>query len=320
MSDLSIKDLFIKFRTNDGLVHAVNGVSFDLKAGQKLALVGESGSGKSQIAYSILGLLAQNGFAEGKIEFQGQDLLSLSSKQLNKIRSKKIGFIFQDPMSALNPYVRIGKQLTEVLTLHEGLSGSAARARVLEVMEAVKIPDAKSRLSAYPFEFSGGMRQRIVIAMALLCKPDVLIADEPTTALDVTVQAQIMTLLDEIQQEFGTSILLITHDLGLVAGFCDDVNVLYGGRLMEKASVNEMFTNASHPYSRGLLDAVPDMTNEVVELKAIPGSPPNMLMDLKGCPFAPRCVHAVEKCLQQVPELTHKAPFRACHISPEQLS
>jgi len=225
MALLDVHNLKIRFRTGDGYVHAVNDVSFAIQAGQKLALVGESGSGKSQIALAIMGLLAKNAECEGSVRFADHDLLHLKPAAMAALRAQEIALIFQDPMSALNPYMTIERQLTEVVEHHEGLSRTLARARALQVMDAVQIPDAKGRLKAYPHEFSGGMRQRIVIAMALICRPKLILADEPTTALDVTVQAQIMALLDEIQRDLGTAILLITHDLGVVAGFCDDVLV-----------------------------------------------------------------------------------------------
>lgn len=319
MSLLSVRNLKVRFRTNDGDVHAVNDVSFDIQKGEKIALVGESGSGKSQIAFSIMGILAKNGTASGEVIFNQQNLLDLSVNELNKIRSKKISIIFQDPMSSLNPYMRIGDQLNEVLQIHEGMSKKDASKRTLEILDAVRIPDAKNRLRSYPYEFSGGMRQRIVIAMALLCNPELIIADEPTTALDVTVQAQIMSLLDDVQKDFGASILLITHDLGVVAGFCDEALVLYGGEVMERAEIHDLFARPSHPYTRGLISAVPNMKSDDA-LQAIPGRPPNMMSPPKGCPFSPRCKDAIDICFHQRPELTKTAPFRACLRPVEELS
>jgi len=317
---LSVQDLSIRFKTPDGYVHAVNNVSFDIAAGQKLAIVGESGSGKSQIALSILGLLAKNAEPTGRILFEDQNLLSMPASRMNKIRAKDIGIIFQDPMSSLNPYMTVERQLNEVLELHEGLRGKAARARVLEAMDAVQIPDAKNRLKSYPHEFSGGMRQRIVIAMALLCRPKLILADEPTTALDVTVQAQIMKLLDDIQKEYGSSIMLITHDLGVVAGFCDETLVLYGGRVMERAETREIFAAPSHPYTRGLMRAVPNINDVDGKLQSIPGQPPNQLNPPAGCPFAERCSDAVAACADTMPVLTEGAHQRACLRSVEELS
>ncbi len=320
MSLLSIKNLNIRFRTGDGYVHAVNDVSFDIRKGQKLAVVGESGSGKSQIAMSIMGLLANNAEATGEILYEGQNLLTLSEAKLNKIRAKDIGMIFQDPMSSLNPYMRIERQLGEVVEQHEGLSRREARKRVLEVMDAVQIPDAKNRLDAYPHEFSGGMRQRIVIAMALICKPKLILADEPTTALDVTVQAQIMALLDEIQRDLGTAVMLITHDLGVVAGFCEETLVLYGGRVMEEAPTLDLFDAPGHPYTRGLLRAVPNIHEATGVLASIPGSPPNQTHAPVACPFAPRCVDATEACHQTLPAIEGQSRKRACIRPVEELS
>ena len=317
MSLLSVENLQIRFRTGDGLVHAVNDVSFDMAEGQKLALVGESGSGKSQIALAIMGLLAKNAEVAGKVRFDGRDLLSLPASQLNALRAAQIALIFQDPMSSLNPYMTIERQLGEVVELHEGASRAEARKRALEVMEAVRIPDARNRLRAYPHEFSGGMRQRIVIAMALICRPRLILADEPTTALDVTVQAQIMALLDEIQRDLGTAVLLITHDLGVVAGFCDDTMVLYGGRVMEAAPTPAIFDAPGHPYTRGLLRAVPRITDGYVTLSAIPGSPPNQTAAPRACPFAPRCVDAIPACHDRLPDFREG---RACIRPVEELT
>lgn len=320
MSLLSVQNLKIRFRTGDGEVHAVNDVSFDLNAGQKVALVGESGSGKSQIALSIMGLLAKNANVEGQVLFEGQNLLAASNDALNQVRAQKIAMIFQDPMSALNPYMRVGRQLSEIVVQHEGLGRQAARARAIETMEAVQIPDAKRRYDAYPHEFSGGMRQRIVIAMALICKPAIILADEPTTALDVTVQAQVMELLNDIQRELQTSILLITHDLGVVAGFCDEAMVLYGGRIMEQSRVDTLFETPTHPYTRGLLGAVPDINDASSQLTTIPGSPPNQMRAPSFCPFAPRCVDAIDACGAQLPQLEGESTKRACVRPVEELS
>lgn len=320
MTMLSVQDLSIRFRTPDGYVHAVNDVSFDIEPGQKLAIVGESGSGKSQIALSILGLLAKNAEARGRVLFNDQNLLDMPTSRINKIRAKEIGIIFQDPMSSLNPYMTVERQLNEVLELHEGLRGRAARARVLEVLDAVQIPDARNRLKSYPHEFSGGMRQRIVIAMALLCRPKLILADEPTTALDVTVQAQIMRLLDDIQKEYGSSIMLITHDLGVVAGFCDETLVLYGGRVMERAKTREIFAAPSHPYTRGLMRAVPNIHAQDAKLQSIPGQPPNQLTPPVGCPFAERCTDSRDRCYDNLPALNAGAHQRACLRPVEELS
>ncbi|WP_299698589.1 ABC transporter ATP-binding protein [uncultured Tateyamaria sp.] len=314
---LSVENLHIRFRTGDGLVHAVNDVSFSVDAGSRLAVVGESGSGKSQIALAIMGLLAKNAEVEGRIMWDGQDLLATSTREINRIRAREIGIIFQDPMSSLNPYMTIERQLTEIVEHHEGLSRRAARARALEVMDAVRIPDAKARLRAYPHEFSGGMRQRIVIAMALMCQPKLILADEPTTALDVTVQAQIMQLLQDVQSDLGTSVVLITHDLGVVAGFCEDVLVLYGGRVMETAKTMALFDQPGHPYTRGLLRAVPNIEDPSDALTAIPGSPPNQHRFPVACPFAPRCADVVDTCRETLPQLRDG---RACLRPIEELT
>ncbi|WP_299744033.1 oligopeptide/dipeptide ABC transporter ATP-binding protein [uncultured Tateyamaria sp.] len=314
---LSVENLHIRFRTGDGLVHAVNDVSFSVDAGSRLAVVGESGSGKSQIALAIMGLLAKNAEVEGRIMWDGQDLLGTSNREMNRIRAREIGIIFQDPMSSLNPYMTIERQLTEIVEHHEGMSRRAARARALEVMDAVRIPDAKARLRAYPHEFSGGMRQRIVIAMALMCQPKLILADEPTTALDVTVQAQIMQLLQDVQSDLGTSVVLITHDLGVVAGFCEDVLVLYGGRVMETAKTMALFDQPGHPYTRGLLRAVPNIEDPSDALTAIPGSPPNQHRFPVACPFAPRCADVVDTCRETLPQLRDG---RACLRPIEELT
>ncbi|PTQ68899.1 oligopeptide/dipeptide ABC transporter ATP-binding protein [Celeribacter persicus] len=303
MALLDVKDLSVRFDTPEGEIHAVNGVSFSLEKGETLGIVGESGSGKSQLNFALLGLLARNGRTTGQAMFDGKNLLSISERELNKIRANRIAMVFQDPMTSLNPYMRISDQMAEVIMLHKGLSKRAAIAESVAMLDAVKIPDAKNRVRLYPHEFSGGMRQRVMIAMSLLCHPEILIADEPTTALDVTVQAQIMELLSELQREFGMATILITHDLGVVAGFCERAIVMYGGRIMEEAPVDPLFETPTHPYTRGLLDAIPRVDEEQEALRAIPGNPPNMTGAPKGCPFAPRCGFADERCRIETPEL-----------------
>ncbi|SMY06642.1 oligopeptide/dipeptide ABC transporter ATP-binding protein [Flavimaricola marinus] len=316
MSLLEIENLSVTFQTGDGPVNAVNGVSLGIDKGETLAIVGESGSGKSQTAFAAMGLLAQNGKATGQVRYDGRNLLELPQKALNKIRSQEIAMIFQDPMTSLNPYMRISDQMAEVLMLHKGMSKRDAVSEAAKMLDAVRIPDAKARVTMYPHEFSGGMRQRIMIAMALLCKPRLLIADEPTTALDVTVQAQIMQLLGEIRYEFGTAIILITHDLGIVAGFCDRTLVMYGGQIMEEGATRDVFAAPSHPYTLGLLKAVPRLDRDDSELATIAGEPPDMSKLPKGCPFSQRCEFVLDKCPSVRPALETFGDDRrrACHV------
>ncbi|OJE71118.1 oligopeptide transporter ATP-binding component [Klebsiella pneumoniae] len=310
---LDVKDLRVTFKTPDGDVTAVNDLNFTLQAGETLGMVGESGSGKSQTAFALMGLLAANGRIGGSATFNGRQILNLPERELNKLRAEQISMIFQDPMTSLNPYMRVGEQLMEVLMLHKGLSKAEAFEESVKMLDAVKMPEARKRMKMFPHEFSGGMRQRVMIAMALLCRPRLLIADEPTTALDVTVQAQIMTLLNELKREFNTAIIMITHDLGVVAGICDKVLVMYAGRTMEYGQARDVFYQPSHPYSIGLLNAVPRLDAEGDALLTIPGNPPNLLRLPKGCPFQPRCPHAMEQC-SSAPPLESFAPgrLRAC--------
>ena len=314
---MDVDDLSVRFKTPEGEVTAVNGLSFSLERGQTFGIVGESGSGKSQSMLALMGLLAANGRASGRALFEGQDLLSMPAPALNQIRGNRVAMIFQDPMTSLNPYLTVERQMTEVLELHKGLTRRSALQLAIGTLEAVRIPDAARRIRMYPHEFSGGMRQRIMIAMALLCQPDLLIADAPTTALDVTVQAQTMSLLRDLQHEFGTAIILITHDLGVVAGLCDQVMVLYGGRIMEQASAESIFYRPTHPYTVGLLGAVPKLDHEGEKLVAIPGVPPNMAKLPPGCPFSARCPMVMDVCVGTRPPLA-AAPndplvLRACH-------
>ena len=324
MALLEVTNLSVQFETPDGTVTAVNGLSFELERGQTVGIVGESGSGKSQTVLAMMGLLASNGRASGSARFDGQDLLSLSPKALNSIRGNRVAMIFQDPMTSLNPYLTVERQMTEVLELHKGMTRAQARVRALQALDAVKIPEAARRLGMYPHEFSGGMRQRVMIAMALLCEPDVLIADEPTTALDVTVQAQIIALLRELQREHGTAIVMITHDLGVVAGLCDKVMVLYGGRVMEQGSAESIFYQPTHPYTVGLLGALPRIEQDGNTLQAIPGAPPNMAHLPPGCPFSERCSWAEPRCASDRPALIsvpeQAGVMRACHRSPNQIA
>ncbi|MEQ6291136.1 oligopeptide/dipeptide ABC transporter ATP-binding protein [Vogesella sp. GCM10023246] len=317
MSLLQVKNLGVQFQTPDGYVYAVNGVNFELEKGQTLGIVGESGSGKSQSVLAMMGLLAKNGKASGEALYNGQNLLAMSPKQLNAIRGDRVSMIFQDPMTSLNPYLTVERQMTEVLQLHKNMTRREAKKRAIELLEAVRIPEAARRIDMYPHEFSGGMRQRVMIAMALLCEPEVLIADEPTTALDVTVQAQILSLLKDLQRDFGTAIVMITHDLGVVAGLCEKVMVMYGGRVMEYGKSDDLFYRPTHPYTIGLLGALPRLDHDGDTLVSIPGNPPNMAHMPKGCPFSERCAHATAHCVEVLPALeaagNQTSVLRACH-------
>ena len=318
-SMLQVKHLGVHFETPDGRLDAVRDLSFSLAKGQTFGIVGESGSGKSQSMLAILGLLAAGGHAAGEAHFEGRDLLRMAPHELNRIRGNRIAMIFQDPMTSLNPYLTIERQMTEVLEIQKNATPRAARSRAQAMLEAVQIADPVRCLKGYPHQFSGGMRQRIMIAMALLCEPDLLIADEPTTALDVTVQAQIVGLLRRLQHDFGTGILMITHDLGLVAGLCDEVMVMYGGRIMEQGSAQALFDGPSHPYTLALLNAAPRLHGEQEALIAIPGAPPNLAHMPPGCPFAPRCRLADARC-NLAPELAGERQRRACHRPSDEVS
>ena len=307
---LEVRELVTKFYTLDGVVNAVNGVSFDLDAGETLAIVGESGSGKSVTMMSLLGLIPcppgkiEEGTAHFTTEEGSRDLLQLSVDELRDVRGGQIGFVFQDPISTLNPILTIGEQITETLTRHLKLTKQQARQRTLKLLSSVGIPDPELRYKAYPFQFSGGMRQRVVIAIAIACTPKIIIADEPTTALDVTVQAQIVDLFKRLRQDLDVAIIWITHDLGVVAGIADRVLVMYGGRPAEIASVDELYENPQHPYTLGLLGALPRLdTRESRRLVSIRGTPPDLLMPLQHCPFAWRCDYAFDRCWEEIPPL-----------------
>ncbi len=321
---LDVEDLVVEFAMRDGVARAINGVSFHLDAGQTLAILGESGSGKSVTAQAIMGILDEPParVAGGSIRYCGHELLTMDPRRRQEIRGQHIAMIFQDALSALNPVFPVGWQIAEMFRVHRGMSRADAQAQAVRLMERVRIPAARERAGNYPHQFSGGMRQRIMIAMAIALDPAVLIADEPTTALDVTVQAQVMELLSELQQETGMGLILITHDLGVVADVADRIAVMYAGRIMEAAPVFDIYAAPAHPYTIGLIESIPRLDRKGKELFAIGGLPPN-LMDLPpGCPFHPRCARAEDICRVDLPELVPIAPGRssACHFSAELLA
>jgi oligopeptide transport system ATP-binding protein len=314
---LSVTELVTRFSTPDGEVEAVSEVGFTVDAGESVGVVGESGSGKTQVFLSIMGLLAKNGASSGQVRFRGEDILGLPAARLNRIRGSRMSMIFQDPMTSLNPYLRVSLQLTEVLIEHKGLGKLEARERAVQMLQRVGIPDAQSRFDRYPHEFSGGMRQRVMIAMALLCEPDLLIADEPTTALDVTVQAQILELMTALKNDLNTAIVIVTHDLGVVASLCDRVLVMYGGRIVETGTVRQIFYSAQHPYTQGLLASMPRLDEDAAEsLYSIPGQPPNLQSLPPGCAYQDRCPHVFEICRSERPLLREleKGRKKACHL------
>jgi oligopeptide transport system ATP-binding protein len=303
---LEVRDLQTKFFTVDGVVNAVNGISYSVDRGECLAIVGESGSGKTVGVLSILQLIQSppGRIVGGSISFKGKDLLSLSPRALRTVRGNEISFISQDPMTSLNPVMRIGAQITESITAHQGLTHNQARTRAAELLGMVGIPNPVPRLDDYPHQFSGGMRQRVMIAMALACSPELVIADEPTTALDVTIQAQIVELVKQLQAEFGTAVIWISHDLGVVARLADRVAVMYAGYIVEHAPVDELYARPAHPYTRGLLNSLPRLdSREKTKLQAIGGLPPNLVGPVVGCPFAPRCAYVTERCRAENPPL-----------------
>ena len=318
---LSVNDLRTYFETEDGTVKAVDGISFNVRPGETLGIVGESGSGKSVANLSIMRLIPDppGKIVSGSILFRGSDVLKLSPADIRALRGKRIAMIFQDPMTSLNPFMRVSKQLMEVTQLHLGLSKNDARDHAVRMLELVGISDAEQRVDSYPHEFSGGMRQRVMIAMALSCKPELLIADEPTTALDVTIQAQILDLIKRLKTETSASVILITHDLGVVAGMTDHVIVMYAGKIFEQAPTDELFARPGNPYTVGLLRSVPDPSSEQGKLYQIPGQPPDLAHLPSGCPFAPRCERAVDVCTKQFPpfvQLTSEH-FSLCHFAGE---
>ena len=319
---LEVRDVHTRFHTQDGAVHAVNGISFDLSEGELLGVVGESGSGKSVTMLSLLKLLPMPPaeITSGQALLDGQDLMGLDLKQLRQVRGAKVGFIFQDPMTSLNPVLNIGYQVTEPLKVHLGLSRAKARHRAIELLELVGIPSAASRLNDFPHQFSGGMRQRVMIAIALACDPKVLIADEPTTALDVTIQAQIVELVKRLRRELGMAIIWITHDLGVVAGIADRVMVMYAGYAVEKADVKSLYKHPKHPYTRALLATLPRLDSAREDrLSSISGQPPSLMSEPHSCPFASRCPHAFERCHRENPRLLDAASGHqvACWWDPD---
>ncbi|MCM3749604.1 ABC transporter ATP-binding protein [Paenibacillus pasadenensis] len=321
---LKVEDLRVSFRVRGGEVQAVRGVSFDMHKGEALAIVGESGSGKSVTAQSIMRLIPTppGSYKDGKIVFEGSDLLQKTERQMESVRGRDIGMIFQDPMTSLNPTMTIGSQITEVLVRHQNMSKEAATKRAVEMLKLVGIPNPEDRVKQYPFEFSGGMRQRAMIAIALSCDPTLLIADEPTTALDVTIQAQILAVMKDMQEKLGTSIIMITHDLGIVADMCDKVIVMYAGQVVERGNKYEIFKNPQHPYTQGLLKSLPRLDQKKEEpLIPIEGTPPDMANPPHGCPFAARCPYAMEVCVEEDPFMfTHSDTHESkcwLHAKPE---
>ncbi|MDA1053189.1 MAG: ABC transporter ATP-binding protein [Planctomycetota bacterium] len=301
---LQVEDLQVEFRTDEGVVQAVNGVSFDLAPGETLGIVGESGSGKSVTNLAILGLIPQppGRIPSGRALYRGEDLLTANTGRLSQIRGRRIAMIFQDPMTALNPFLTVEEQLTEVTRLHLGHTHDEAIAHAINMLEQVGITGADKRIFDYPHQFSGGMRQRVMIAMALSCNPDILIADEPSTALDVTIQAQILDLMKQLQQDHGTAIIMITHDLGVIANICHRVLVMYGGRIVERADIDSLFANPRHPYTLGLLDSVPRWdADHSAKLRVIPGQPPDLAKLPPGCAFYARCAYHEDRCKLSVP-------------------
>ena len=300
---LEVQDLHTTFKTDNGDVHAVNGINFNLEPGKTLGIVGESGSGKSVSAYSIMQILADNGrITGGKVLFKGEDIVAWDKKKMAEFRGKCCSIIFQDPMTSLNPVFTVGYQLEEAVLLHTNRTKKEAKARAIEMLTLVGVNEPEKRMKQYPHELSGGMRQRVMIAMALACEPDILIADEPTTALDVTIQAQILELMQDLQKKLGMAIIMVTHDLGVIASMCDEIIVMYGGRVCERGSADDIFYRPAHEYTKGLLRSIPTAANSQERLVPIGGTPINLLNMPKGCAFCPRCDEAMKICLDEVPE------------------
>ena len=307
---LKVEDLSVEFHTPAGVVHAVTGSSFELKQGETLGIVGESGSGKSVTASAIMRLLPETARITGRVELLGRDIATIPEKEFNEIRGKEVAMIFQDPMTCLNPVYTVGNQLEETLKVHQGLKGDALHKRAIELLEMVSIPQPEVRIKSYPHEFSGGMRQRVMIAMALACNPELLIADEPTTALDVTIQAQILELIRDLQRKLNTAVIMITHDLGVIAGLCDKVVVMYGSQVMESGTLRDIFYRPAHPYTLALLNCLPERAIDEgrERLEPIGGSPVDLLMLPVGCAFAARCKGCMELCLKRRPEMYEVGP------------
>jgi peptide/nickel transport system ATP-binding protein/oligopeptide transport system ATP-binding protein len=318
---LKVNSLKTYFFTHEGIVKAVDAVSFSIKQGETLGIVGESGSGKSVTALSIMRLIPQppGKIVSGEITFEGKNLRTLTEKEMRKIRGRKISMIFQEPMTSLDPVFTIGHEIVETILLHQKLTKKEAYKKAIQMLEVVGIPDANKRMKNYPHELSGGMRQRVMIAMALSCNPALLIADEPTTALDVTIQAQILRLMNDLKKEFNTSVLMITHDLGVISEMCDFVAVMYAGHIVEYTDIYTIFEKPLHPYTKGLNRSIPRMDKETKNLDTIKGVVPNLLHLPPGCPFAPRCEYAYERCLKEMPELVEVEPHHLvkCHLVAE---
>ena len=317
---LEVKDLWVEFNRRGSTVYAVRGVDFSLRPGESLGIVGESGSGKSVTVLAMLGLIARNGrVVRGEALLDGEDLLKMGRQELLRVRGKEIGVIFQDPMTSLNPIMRVGQQIVESLLVHKLCSPAEARKRAIELLDRVGIPQPDRRFHDYPFQFSGGMRQRVMIAIALACRPKLIVADEPTTALDVTVQAQVLKLLDELRREMGMAMIIITHDFGVATNYCDRINVMYAGKVVESATVEQLVARTANPYSLGLLESTMEIGHGKQAIQPIPGHPPSAMTIHSGCPFAPRCRFATERCSQEAPELraVERDHLVFCHYAEE---